>query len=153
MSLHSEKSGAKLVPQRSCFGKWLLFAKRVHFFLKIVPQRGLFCGQKRCLWGAVLAPLFFWVYSCQGRQKKGQRKTVVDFFCYFGATICLLVYTVILIFTWMTKLKENGCRPKNTISEPLFPVRIQDLLNPELLQKPMNIKCSYIRIIMTHKFS
>ncbi len=36
--------------------------KRLHFKkrgAKIVPQRGLFFGQKRCLWGAVLAPPFF----------------------------------------------------------------------------------------------
>ena len=46
--VHSEKSGAKKVPQWSCSGKRLLFAKRSHF-----------CWQKQCLWGAVLGPLFF----------------------------------------------------------------------------------------------
>ncbi len=71
-----------MLPQRSRFGKQLLFAKRSHFSVKkkvkngapfsmekrlhlekggakIVPQRGLFCGQKRYLRGAILAPLFF----------------------------------------------------------------------------------------------
>ncbi len=60
--LHSEKSGAKTVPQRSHFGKRLLFGKEGPFFsfqisflwngstsqrgAKIVPQRGQFCGQE-----------------------------------------------------------------------------------------------------------
>ncbi len=44
----------KVEPNWCLFGKRLLFAKRVHFFLK---KRCLFCGQK----SVPLAPLFFWV--------------------------------------------------------------------------------------------
>ncbi len=63
---HSEKSGAKKVPQRSHFGKQFLFAKRSHFSLKRANSLLTLCtctvNTFLNFWHwAVLAHLFFWV--------------------------------------------------------------------------------------------
>ncbi len=78
--IHSEKKWSQTGASEEPFWKMAPLCKEGPFFpknsaskalkrlhlekrgAKIVPQRGLFCGQKRCLWGAVMAPLFFWVY-------------------------------------------------------------------------------------------
>ena len=82
--VHSEKKWSQNGASEESFQKTARFCKEEPFFckkgqkrclsmekrlclekrrVKIVPQRGLLCGQKQCLWGAVLAPLFFWVLA------------------------------------------------------------------------------------------